>query len=243
MFNIFKKQNSTLNLPFQVDVHSHLIPGLDDGVKTEEESLYILREFIKLGYKKVITTPHVKGDQYPNKAEEIEDGASAINARLKSAKLPIKFEAAAEYFLDDTLFEMLQNNDRLLTFGDRYLLFETSFLNKPAFLEAAIFQMNINGYKPVFAHPERYIYLQSEPKTIVQLKDMNVRFQVNLLSLSGYYSQAARKLALRLIYDGHVDFIGSDCHNAKQANEIVRSVATLSNRILRQLQVKNESLL
>jgi len=243
MFDIFKKHHSNPKLPFLVDVHSHLIPYLDDGVTSEEESMYILQTFLKMGYKKVITTPHVKVDQYPNKTNDILSGAAAIRNRIKNERLPIIFEAAAEYFLDDTLLAMLQNNEPLLTFGDKYLLFETSFLNKPAFLEEAIFKMNINGYRPVFAHPERYIYLQSDPQSITILKDMNVRLQVNLLSLSGYYSRAAKKLAMRLIADGLVDFIGSDCHNASQANEIVRSLSSLNKRTLRQLQVKNESLL
>jgi tyrosine-protein phosphatase YwqE len=243
MFNIFKKQNSTVKLPFLVDVHSHLIPFLDDGVMSEEESMYILKTFLKLGYKKVITTPHVKVDQYPNKTNDILSGAKAVKKRIEKEKLPIIFEAAAEYFLDDTLMTMLQTDEPLLTFGDKYLLFETSFLNRPAFLEEAIFQMNINGYRPVFAHPERYMYLQSDPKPIAMLKDMNVLLQVNLLSLSGYYSTAARKLAMRLIEDGLVDFIGSDCHNASQANEILSSLASLKKRTMRQLQVRNESLL
>jgi len=243
MFSLFKKQNTQTTSPFIVDVHSHLIPYLDDGVNSEEESMYILRTFQKLGYKKVISTPHVKPDQYPNKSDDILAGAAVIKSLIEKEKLPIGFEVAAEYFLDDTLMEMLQNNDPLLTFGDKYLLFETSFLNKPAFLEEAIFKMNINGYKPVFAHPERYIYLQSDSKPIAMLRDMNVRFQVNLLSLSGYYSKAAGKLATRLIADGFVDFIGSDCHNAAHVKEIVKSLASMNKRTLSRLRVQNESLL
>ena len=243
MLNFFNRKNKQIKLPFLVDLHSHLIPGLDDGVKSAEESIYIINTFANLGYRKVITTPHVKADQYPNVAGDILAGASAINKLIEKEKLPIVLEAAAEYFLDESLLNSIQNNAPLLTFGEKYLLFETSFLNKPAFLEDAIFQMNINGYKPVFAHPERYIYLQSDPKLITLLKDMNVSFQVNLLSLTRYYSTAAKKLVLKLISDGMVDFIGSDCHNALQANEIVKSLASLNKKILKQLQVQNQGLL
>ena len=243
MFGLFKKSTETTVLPFQVDIHSHLLPGLDDGVKSVEETIYIIHTLKKLGYRKIITTPHVMHDRYPNTADEILVRSSEVKRNLHKKNIKIEFEAAAEYYLDEQLATKLSNGDKLLTFNDNFLLFETSFINKPAFLEEAVFNMNTNGYQPVLAHPERYIYLQSNVKLIEQLKNMNVLFQLNMLSLFGYYSADVKRNALNLIKMGVVDFIGSDCHSALQANEIIKQVHTKRNRALFSLNVLNRTLL
>lgn len=196
-----------------------------------------------LGYRKVITTPHVMSDHYPNTAEEIILKLGEVKKAIQQQNLKIELEAAAEYYLDEQLIARLSQNKRLLTFHDNYLLFETSFINKPAFLEDAVFNMNINGYQPVLAHPERYVYLQSNKPLLQQLKNMNVLFQVNLLSLFGYYSPDVRKNALSLVKSGLVDFIGTDCHNALQADEIAKNINSRRNTHLHSLKVKNISLI
>jgi protein-tyrosine phosphatase len=243
MFGFFKKSTAKKQLPYLVDIHSHLLPGLDDGVKSFEESIYIIKILQSLGYKKIITTPHVMHDHYPNSSEDILVRASEVKRYLEKENIKIGFEAAAEYYLDEQLISKLSDGKQLLTFGENYLLFETSFINKPAFLEEAVFNMNTNGYQPVLAHPERYIYLQSNKKLIEQLKNMNVFFQLNILSLSGYYSPEIKKNAHTLLKLGIIDFLGSDCHSALQANEIMRLMNKKRNRQLSSLEVKNKTLI
>lgn len=219
MFNFFRKKAPPFN-PFLVDIHSHLLPGLDDGVTSLEESLTIIQAFKRLGYRKLITTPHVMSDYYPNSSEAILNKLNEVRRELAKRKIQIKLDAAAEYYLDEGFIEKIERKEKLLTFGDRFILFETSFMNEPVFLKDTLFQLNTNGYKPVMAHPERYIYLLNNERLLEELINMNVRFQLNMLSLTGYYSREVRNLAKKLFNTGRVSFLGSDCHNLNQFNAL-----------------------
>jgi len=243
MFNLFKKKKRNTSLPLWVDIHSHLLPGLDDGVKSIKESMYILDILQKLGYQKVITTPHVMHDHYPNSSEGIISKLEEVKKALKSHEIKIKIEAAAEYFLDEKFLDRLMKKERFLTFGDNYILFETSFFNKPAFLEDAIFAMNTQGYKPVLAHPERYSYLQQDIKLAERLKNMNTYLQMNLLSCTDFYSVEVKKFARKLLKANLIDFVGSDCHNALQANEIKNKISDRDIKLLNTQRLLNRSLL
>ncbi len=200
------------DFPF-TDIHSHLLPGLDDGVQSFEESEEIILNFQRLGYKKLITTPHVKSDFYPNTNEDILSKLSEVNAHLRQKRIDIILEAAAEFYLDEALVARIENNSPLLTFGKNYFLFETNFMTEPLNLKEFIFLAATKGYKPVLAHPERYLYLQSNFAKAEDLIDRGVLFQINISSLSGYYSKGAQATAKKLIDKGYVHFLGSDCHN------------------------------
>ncbi|MDN5203874.1 capsular biosynthesis protein [Fulvivirgaceae bacterium BMA10] len=223
MISLFKKKKDISVSPLTVDVHSHLLPGLDDGVQSMDESIAILSEMSEIGYEKVITTPHVIADHYPNTPETIYKSLRELREKIKEVGLNIQVQAAAEYYLDDHLLEKLENNDALLTFGDNYLLFETSFINQPSFLVEAVFKISALGLKPVLAHPERYLYLQQNESLLSELLDRGVHLQINLNSLTGYYSKPARKFAEKLIERGQVSFIGSDCHNSKHMESLKRA--------------------
>lgn len=242
MFNLFNKKKPA-SLPFLVDIHSHLLPDLDDGVKSVEETIYILGELQKLGYKKVITTPHVLDDYYPNTTKDILSKLNSLQVKIFENKLDIILDAAAEYYLDESFLEKIRSGEQFLTFGDNYLLFETSFLNKPVFLEEAIFQLNSHGYKPVLAHPERYNYLLEDTNLINKLKDMNLLFQMNLLSLSDFYSPEVKKFSKKLLKANIIDFVGSDCHNALQMNEIKKILDSKTVKLLQTQNLLNQSLL
>ena len=207
-----------------VDVHSHLIPGIDDGVSSMEESLEILRSMSKMGYQKAITTPHVMSDFYPNTTEDIRKRVKQLRVEVDAAGIDMEVDAAAEYYLDEHLMQMLEEKKELLTFGDQYLLFETSFLNEPAYLREGIFQIISNGMKPVLAHPERYIYVQNRPEMLKDLRDRGLLLQINTISLSGYYSKGARKLAELLIDEKAVSFLGTDCHSKKHLETMRETV-------------------
>lgn len=242
MFNLFRSKPKKKNLPFVVDIHSHLLPGIDDGVKSIEETVYILKIMQSLGYEKIITTPHVMSDYYPNSEQDIRSKLEETNELINKHQIGIELEAAAEYYLDENLMFKLSNKEKLLTFGNNYLLFETSFFNKPTFLEEAVFNMNTHGYQPILAHPERYIYLHGNHKLVEKLKNMNVLFQMNILSLTGFYSIECKKFALKLLKDKQIDFVGTDCHSALQADEIFNHANNKYLRLLNSENILNRSL-
>lgn len=243
MFKLFGNKPQHKTLPLVVDIHSHLLPGLDDGVKSMEETVYILKILQNLGYKKVITTPHVMSDHYPNSDSDIIGKLGETKAFIKRHQLKIELEAAAEYYLDENLLARLSKQEKLLTFGDNYLLFETSFFSKPVFLEEAVFNMNTQGYQPILAHPERYNYLQGNPKLLEKLKDMSLLFQMNMLSMTGFYSVDTKKFALKLLKDNMIDFVGTDCHSALQADEISTRINNKHLKYFNSSNILNQSLL
>ena len=242
MFNFFKNKPKKKTLPLLVDIHSHLLPGLDDGVKSIDETVYILKVLQKIGYKKIITTPHVMSDHYPNTEEGIVSKLEETIDLLSEHKINIKLEAAAEYYLDENLLDKLSKQKKLLTFGKNYLLFETSFYNKPAFIEEAVFIMNTQGYQPILAHPERYSYLQSDQKLLEKLKNMNLLFQMNILSLTGFYSNEVKKFVVKLLKENLIDFVGTDCHNVLQAKDIYKKTNANYFNILNSQNFLNQTL-
>ena len=213
-----KKDVSAPGVPLQTDVHSHLLAGIDDGVQTWEESEAIIRRFQQLGYTKLITTPHVMSDSYRNTTAGILSKLAALREHLRSKDIAITIEAAAEYYLDEMIFEMIQTGQPVLTFGDRYILFETNFLTEPFNLKEFIFLAQSKGFKPVLAHPERYLYLQDDMNKMEDLINRNVLFQLNISSITGHYSKNVQRMAYKLIDKGWVHFLGSDCHHEQHIN-------------------------
>lgn len=194
------------------DMHSHFIPGIDDGAKTMEGALELLRGMQAFGYRKLITTPHVMGDFYRNTPETILGGLAKLREAAAAEGLTVALEAAAEYYADFDLEQKLKAG-RLLTFGDNYLLFEVSYLNEPQSLHALIFELITSGYKPVLAHPERYPFWYRNLELFESLKEKGVLLQLNINSLTGHYSPEARRVAEHFINNNMVDFLGSDCHH------------------------------
>lgn len=194
------------------DVHSHFIPGIDDGSQNMEDSLLLISELQKMGYKKIITTPHIMSDSFRNTPEIILGGLEKLKAALKDANIHIEIEAAAEYYIDYD-FEKKIESGNLLTFGDNYLLFEVSYINPPDNLNNVIFKLQTAGYKPVLAHPERYNFWHRHFEKYKELKAKKVLFQLNINSLTGYYSIATKKIAEQMIAENMIDFIGTDCHH------------------------------
>jgi protein-tyrosine phosphatase len=226
VLNWFRKRNDTVEgIRPTTDLHSHLLPGLDDGVQSFEEMEEIVLRFQKLGYTKLITTPHVMSDFYKNTSEVILKKRDEVNTWLTNKNINIPVEAAAEYYLDEDLLRKAEENFPLLTLGDKYLLFETNFLTEPFQLKEFIFSVTSQGYKPILAHPERYIYLQDNFEKVEDLLNRGIYFQINMSSISGYYSKGAQRLAHKLIDNGWVHFIGSDCHNLQHIQRIEEAVS------------------
>ncbi len=243
MFSVFKSTPKKSSLPITIDIHSHLLPGLDDGVKTFEESWQIIRRFEDLGYRKLITTPHIMNDYYRNTPTGIQNKKEELIDFLKQRNSRIQLEAAAEYYLDEALLQSTDNNETLLTFGaPRYLLFETNFLTEPFQLKDFIFKATTQGYKPVLAHPERYEYLHKNFAKLEDLRNRGVLFQLNILSLIGFYSGPIQKMAEGIIEKGWVDFIGSDCHNEQYSILIEKAQRTKYFKKALNLPLLNNSL-
>ena len=214
--NLFhKKQPDLKDLDlsvFKTDIHSHLIPGIDDGAQNMDESIAMLAKFESLGYKKVVTTPHIMSDYFKNDSNTILDGLSRLNEVKDKLNLKIEVEAAAEYYYDETLLERLNKNEKLLTFGDNYVLFEFSFHTEPPEPEKLFFELLTKGYKPVLAHFERYLFLKGNIDRVFKWREKGVNIQLNLNSLTGHYGPQIKEQARALIDAEQVDFVGTDCH-------------------------------
>jgi len=204
------------------DIHSHLIPGIDDGSKNMADSMELLQELSNLGYKKVITTPHILSDLYPNTKDNILAGYEAVKKEMKKNNIPLELEVASEYFLDNHFTELIER-DELLPFGDNYILFELSFVQEPMDLDKTIFDLQLAGYTPVIAHPERYSFWHNDFKKYQKLFAKDVVLQVNINSLSGHYSAEAQKIAEKLIDNNLVQLIGTDLHHLGQIDVLKSS--------------------
>lgn len=213
IFNIFNNKPIDFGpKQLEVDFHSHLIPGIDDGAKTMEESLELIQALSDLGYSRIITTPHIHKAYYPNSKEVILEGLETVRQAVKSEGIPVSIEAAAEYFMDEH-FEELIEKEELLSFGDRNILVEMSFFAPSPGAEEMIFKLKTKGYRPILAHPERYAYWSGQMEKFEKVIELGAELQVNLLSLSGQYGKPVFKTAKKLIEKGMVSYLGSDLHH------------------------------
>jgi protein-tyrosine phosphatase len=217
-----EQSEERVELPFSTDLHSHLIPGIDDGVKTLQESLGLLKGLEELGYRRIYTTPHIMSDSYRNSSATIREGLADLRRSATEKGLTLEIDAAAEYYLDELLFERLEQGD-ILTIGRDLLLFETSYYNEPLQLEERIYEISARGYRPLMAHPERYRYVKDPEKFYGRLRSLGVSFQVNINSLGGYYGSDAREKAVWLARRGWIDYLGSDMHGARQLEFLRKS--------------------
>ena len=244
---IFFKKKELLNpidlSILKADLHSHLIPGIDDGSPDIEVTLQLLKKFIDLGYSKLITTPHVMSDYYRNTPKIINKGLEDVRTIIKENHLNIKIEAAAEYNLEPAFEELLKKGE-ILTFGkEKYLLFELSFFNEPPRLNESIWTMKEKGYSPVLAHVERYAYWHNNYDKIEEMINRGVKLQLNIGSLTGSYGPEVKNFAERLVSDKVVEFVGSDCHHIHHLEmiEIARKLPFF-HQLINQEQILNNKI-
>jgi tyrosine-protein phosphatase YwqE len=207
-----------------IDLHSHLIPGIDDGAKTMDDSLMLIKGLRDLGFKKIITSPHIMSGGYNNTPEIILTGRDKVREAIKEYNIDVEFDAWAEYYLDETILPKIENRS-LMTMGDNYVLVELSYLMKSFSTTSYFYTLISNGYKVVLAHPERYPYYYEDTlDEYKSLKDHGVFFQLNIASLTGTYGQAARSIAEKMIDNNLVDFVATDLHNTRHLGYINDSV-------------------
>lgn len=240
----FKRKTPHTDLSWLgTDLHSHLLPGIDDGSPEIAISVELVKGFAELGYQKVITTPHVLWDMYPNTTAVIQTKKEEVKAAAQQANLSIAFDAAAEYFIDEHFQQALKEKQPLLTIKDNLVLVEFSMITAPMDLLDVLFQMQLQGYQPIIAHPERYIYLHSRKTFFEDLKNSGCLFQINLLAITPHYGTAVQALAEHLLKRDMYDYAGTDLHGPKhlQALQALAS-APLYARLKDSGQLKNHLL-
>jgi protein-tyrosine phosphatase len=236
MFGLFNKK-ITEPADFSglvTDMHNHLIPGIDDGSTDLETTIQMIRAMHQLGYRKFIATPHVHWELFKNTHAIIEKGTRLVQERLAETDLKVEFRGSAEYYLDEHVDELLEKDIPLLTIHKNMVLVEFSFIQMPPDLKDKLFQLQIKGYQPIIAHPERYLYFGAHKNIYDELHDMQCVFQLNLLSLCGYYGKKQEELAQYLIKKKYVSLLGSDLHNIRHIN-ILRASSSISAIVKRLL--------
>lgn len=215
----FKRNNKKLvsphALPFQTDIHSHILPGIDDGASDISASIQLIKGLSELGIQKTIATPHVIADLYRNTPESINDALLKLRKACVEENINIEITAAAEYLLDDHFCQMLQEGNEFLTLYDNLILTEQSYSSASENLHSIAFSLLTNGYRPVLAHPERYVYYHNNYANYGLLKEMGFLFQVNVLSLTGYYGRSVSRVSKYLFDNELVDFVGTDLHHLR----------------------------
>ncbi len=215
MLGIFKSKPVLKDLipDNHVDIHSHLLPGIDDGAKTFEHTLKLVNALQSFGISQIITTPHVIKNIWNNTPEIIQSKKDSTIIELENNQIRIPFSAAAEYMMDDNFVKLL-NNEKLLTLKKNYVLVEMSYINPPIQLYSILFDLQVAGYIPVLAHPERYLFYHNNFEEYHKLKKSGCLFQLNLLSVVGYYGDEIAKVADKLLKNGLYDYVGSDVHHS-----------------------------
>ncbi|NMH29492.1 tyrosine-protein phosphatase [Flavobacterium silvaticum] len=221
MFGIFKSRPklSSLIAEGQVDIHSHLLYGLDDGAKTPEDTLALAAKFLENGYTHCIATPHIMNTIWENTAQGILDRLEDTRKLFADNNITLKVKAAAEYLMDTGFLDLAKKKE-LLTLKDNLVLVEMSYINPPINLYEILFELQLAGYVPVLAHPERYGFLNNTMPEYEKLKNAGCFFQVNILSTMGYYGSSAMRTADLLLGNGFIDFAGSDLHHLNHAQAL-----------------------
>lgn len=246
MFDFFKKKKDLLPLVnFSVigtDMHSHFIPSIDDGSDSVATSVALIKGLMALGYKNIITTPHVMSDHYPNSSADILDGLEKVKKGLITEGVNINVHAAAEYYLDEYFLALLEK-EPLLTLWDNYILVEMSFYSPPRGWEDYFFKIALKGYQPILAHPERYPYFHKSYVEYAEIREKGVALQLNVLSLIGYYGEAVKKTAFRLLDDKLIDFLGTDMHHVRHLETVTNQLQNLDiQRIISTYPFKNKEI-
>jgi tyrosine-protein phosphatase YwqE len=222
MFSIFKKKKVQPLRPlfFHTDIHSHLCPGIDDGAATVEDAVGLLTEMSEIGLTKMIITPHITDEVFPNTRETIDAAFAQLKNAAETKGINMRLDVSAEHRIDDLLTTYLQEGRAYPLKGD-YILVENPWIREPFGLDVFMSQLvSKYGFKPILAHPERYPFYIEHPESYNRLHEAGVRFQVNLLSLSGYYGKAIKKNAEMLLRNRMVSFIGTDLHHMMHVRSI-----------------------
>lgn len=242
MFSFFSKKSrpEKIGMLLQTDMHAHLIPGVDDGAPDLEAALVLVRGMEELGYKKLIATPHIYWDLYKNNKATLQPGFEALREAIKKEGIAIELGLAAEYMMDEYFEELVAKKEQLLTIHENKVLIEFPFVSAPIGWKEKLFDLQINGYQPVMAHPERYAYAHKDKSFYASLIDAGCLLQLNLLSVSGYYGPGEQAAARYLLKNNMISFAGTDCHHERHLSRlfdpaistVIQGYGTLMNESL-----------
>ena len=227
MIHFFKQKNPFLRdlIPDNfVDIHSHLLPGIDDGATCIEDTECLIKGLEKVGIKKFVTTPHVMGEVWKNTSLEITKKLSTTIHELKIPDIDKHLKAAAEYMIDEEFRELFKK-ERLLTLKENYVLVEMSYISPSLQLYDILFELQSAGYQPILAHPERYNFYHHSLDYYKKLKNAGCLFQLNMLSATGYYGEHITKISNSLVKEGLIDFIGSDLHHSRHLESLYNRIS------------------
>lgn len=216
------------------DIHNHILPGIDDGAKSVEDSIELIKGFSDFGVDSFIMTPHIMHNYYDNTPSTIQDAQRLLQDELVKRKINITHIASAAEHMIDSNFESILAQKYTMPLGKEHLLVEMSYLQPPINFDEAIIAITQNRLFPVLAHPERYNFLLNRTHRYAELKEQGILFQLNMLSLSEYYGKEVGKIALKLLEEGMIDFIGSDVHNLNHLNSLKK--ITLSKKVAELVQ-------
>ncbi len=246
MFSFFKPKKVKADLSFiGVDMHSHLLPGLDDGLEHMEDTIRFIGELQELGYEKLICTPHTLAEVHPNTPLTILPRLADVRAELKRQNIHFPIDAASEYMTDMSLDEKINNDYPLLTFGKnhKHILIEMSYLAESSNIENVIFALMAKGLQPILAHPERYNYYHGNMQRYHRMKELGCLMQSNLLSFSGYYGKPVQIAAEKLAKENLIDLLGTDMHHERHLNAL-KELATRASfyKTIEHLHIQNREL-
>ena len=215
-----KKKYLTDLLEGFIDVHNHILPGIDDGAQTPSDSIAIIKGFSEFGVSDFIATPHIMHNYHDNTPETIGNSLKVLRSELiKNNMNEVSIAASAEHMIDDN-FETILEKKEVMPLHEEDLLIEMSYLQRPINFDESVIAITQNRFFPVLAHPERYHFLHGRPRKYAEFKQQGILFQLNMLSLSEFYGKEVQKVALRLLEEDKIDFIGSDVHNMNQLNSL-----------------------
>lgn len=244
MFDFFKKKDNgeKYKLCYETDLHSHILPGIDDGSPDTKKSILLIREMQKWGIRKIITTPHIAEETFENTAETIKEAWDSLKTELDKEGIEQDIRYSAEYRIDDGFIRLFES-DQLIPLPDNYLLVENSFIQAFWNLDELLFQIQLKGFKPILAHPERYAYYHNQKKIYTTMHDAGCEFQVNILSFTGYYGKGIKEVAFWLAEQGYIDFLGTDLHNLNHAQAISDFLTTKEyKKLTGKINIKNDLL-
>lgn len=224
------------------DMHAHFLPGIDDGSQDMETSLEMVQGLAELGYTKLVATPHILWEVYPNTPAIIKGRLAQLQQAVQQAGISVTLDAAAEYFIDDHLIGLLEQKSPLLLLKKNLVLTEFSMVTAPFDLQQIFFDLQIQGYLPVLAHPERYIYLGRNKEVFEGLREAGVVFQLNLLSLAGHYGRSVQDLAFYLLENGFYQLAGTDLHSMRQLAVLQKLAASDIIEKLKDYPFRNKEL-
>lgn len=245
LFSRKKRPPSNFEMPImrlETDIHSHILPGIDDGAMDIDESIQMAKAFLDQGYSKIITSPHIHATRYQNTRQSIQNAYNQLQNALVEQNLNLKIEFTAEYHFDSELISLIKHND-IISFGnDNYILIEFSFMLPPVGVDRIFSLLYEKGYQPVIAHPERYEYWYGNEGLFKKLRDIGYLFQSNIHAAAGFYGDVPQRIFSMLAKNGWIDFLGSDAHNTASVNAISQSISLPIVQTVLQNGVRNHLL-